>query len=67
MNPYLGPKSVILLDNISIYYSAHFRALCAAKGVLYEYLPPYSLDFNPIKILFYELKEWIRKERKLGY
>ena len=67
MNPFPGPKSVILLDNATIHHSQRFKDLCAAKGVRYEYLPPYSPDLNPIKMSFHELKEWMRKERELGY
>jgi transposase len=32
-----------------------------AKGILIEYLPLYSPDFNPIEMTFYTLKEWLRR------
>ena len=67
MNAYPAPRSVLLLDNASIHHSAEFRLLCEAKGVRYEYLPPYSPDLNPIEMMFNELKAWMRRERELSY
>ena len=66
MNPFLGPRSIILLDNASIHFSERVTALYRAKGVILEYLPPYLSQFNPIEMSFYELKQWIRKNRQLG-
>lgn len=34
-------------------------------GVKFEYLPPYSSDFNPIEESFAELKQWNKKNRIL--
>ena len=31
------------------------------------YLPPYSPHLNLIEMAFYELKEWIRRNREMGY
>ena len=67
MNPFPGPKSVILLDNVTIHHDVRIKPLCDAKVVILEYLPPYSPDLNPIEMSFNELKSWMRKERELGY
>jgi transposase len=39
--------------------------MCNKAGVVLEFLPPYSLDFNPIKELFLALKAWVRRNRQL--
>jgi transposase len=59
-NAYLACNSVIVLDNASIHRSARVRELCDAAGVILEYLPPYSLDYNPIKKSFKQLKDWMK-------
>lgn len=35
--------------------------MCKEAGVLLEFLPPYSPDFNPIEEAFAELKAWMKK------
>ena len=37
------------------------KDMCADAGVLLDFLPPYSPDFNPIEEAFAELKIWMRK------
>jgi transposase len=59
--PYPGPNSVIVLDNASIHRSARVRELCEQAGVILEYLPPYSPDYNPIEKSFKHLKSWIKR------
>ena len=39
--------------------------LCRDAGVLLEYLPPYSPDFNPIEEAFAEMKAWMKKNNAL--
>jgi transposase len=39
--------------------------MCREAGVVLEFLPPYSPDFNPIKESFSALKAWIRRNRQL--
>jgi transposase len=55
-NAYPARNSVIVLDNASIHRSARVRELCDAAGVILEYLPPYSPDYNPIEKSFKQLK-----------
>jgi transposase len=39
--------------------------MCNEAGVVLEFLPPYSPDFNPIEESFSALKAWVRKNRQL--
>ena len=41
------------------------KDICADAGVLLDFLPPYSPDFNPIEEAFAELKAWMRKNIQL--
>jgi len=61
MNPYLTPKSVLILDNCRIHHVDEVQELCDAKGVKLLYLPPYSPDFNPIEECFSWIKHYIRR------
>ena len=40
--------------------------MCDDAGVLLEYLPPYSPDYNPIEEAFAELKQWLKKNYMLA-
>jgi transposase len=60
-NRYPAPNSVLVLDNASIHRSARMRELCERAGVVLEYLPPYSPDYNPIEKSFKQLKSWIKR------
>ena len=64
-NPWPAPRLVLVMDNASIHHNPKFRAMVAAAGVILEYLPLYSLDFNPIELSFHKLKAWIRRNRQL--
>ena len=55
------PKSVLVMDNASFHRSAKIEQLCIAAGVKLLYLPPYSLDLNPIEEFFAELKTFIKR------
>jgi transposase len=51
-----GPRSVLVLDNASIHKSSRLKELCDAYGIMLEFLPLYSPDFNPIEATFHDLK-----------
>lgn len=55
------PESVLVMDNTSFYHSERVAQLCSDAGVKLAYLPPYSLDLNPIEELFAVLKSFIRE------
>jgi transposase len=40
--------------------------MCDDAGVLLEFLPPYSPDYNPIEESFAELKQWLKKNYMLA-
>lgn len=51
-NPFPHARSVIVLDNASIYRNQELKDMCEEAGVLLEFLPPYSPDYNPIEKSF---------------
>lgn len=59
---YPEPKSVIIMDNASWHHSEKILRLRRDAGVVLEYLPPYSPDFNPIEEYFGVLKNFIKKK-----
>ena len=65
MNPFPGPRSVLILDNASCHRSQELKDMCEEAGVVLEFLPPYSPDFNPIEESFSALKAWVRRNRQL--
>ena len=50
------------MDNTSFYHSKRIEQMCRDAGVKLLYLPPYSLDLNPIEEFFTELKAFIKKQ-----
>ena len=58
--PFPGRNSVLVMDNASIHKSQRLVKACLQAGVLLQYIPPYSPDFNPIEESFGDLKAWIR-------
>jgi transposase len=55
------PKLVLVMDNVSFYYTKQIKEMCHDAGVKLVYLLPYSLDRNPIKEFFAELKAFIER------
>ncbi len=51
MNPFPGPKSVLIADNCAIHKNQYIQHICSDNGIRLEYLSPYSPDFNPV--IFY--------------
>jgi len=60
MNPYPGPH-VLVMDNVSIHKSQQLAQMCHERGVMLEFLPPYSPDFNPIEEAFSAIKQYLRR------
>ena len=60
---YPGPRSIIMLNNILIQFTASEVLLKAyiVKGVLLRFLLLYSPNFNLIKESFRDLKVYIRR------
>ena len=59
--PCLEPGSIIVMDNASIHHNLEIDKWLHRHGVVIEYLPPYSPDFNPIELTFHTLKAWIQR------
>jgi len=60
-NPFLGPRSVIILNNLNVHLDARIRQAIEEARLLLEFLPPYSPDFNPIELTFGLLKAWMKR------
>ena len=51
------------MDNARIYYDNELIELLERLGCRIVFLPPYSLNFNPIETAFSTIKSWIRRNR----
>ena len=60
-------RSIIVMDNHSIHQDPRLVELCEEAGVIIEWLPPYSPDYNPIKLSFNELKAWVRRHSDMAW
>ena len=60
-NPYPGPRSIIYLDNVSIYLDPRIQQVVEEAGLMIKFLPPYSSDYSPIELSFSVLKAWMRR------
>ena len=54
------------MDNCSTHRNLRVRRLCAERGVLLLYLPPYLPDYNPIELTFRLLKGWLRRHYEVA-
>ena len=52
MNPFPGPKFVLVVDNAAVHNRVPMYIMCARFGVILIFLSVYSFDFNPIELLF---------------
>ncbi|CAG8728351.1 14461_t:CDS:2, partial [Funneliformis caledonium] len=43
----LNTFCVLVLDNASIHKGRNLHDLCEEKGIILQFLPPYSPDYNP--------------------
>jgi transposase len=57
-NLYLNPCLIIILNNILVYYKnrQNIKEVYKRYNILIHFLLLYSLDFNPIKESFIDLK-----------
>ena len=68
--PELWPRAVLVMDNCSIHKSEEIEALIQSVGARIIYLPPYSPDFFPLRIVGPRLKvfdEPLERERIVVY
>jgi len=59
--PTLRLGDVVIMDNLGSHKSPAVRAEIESAGAELRFLPPYSPDFNPIKMAFAKLKALLRK------
>jgi len=62
MNPFPESNSVIVMDNCKIHKREDILEAINARGVAYEFLPPYSPDYNPIELAFSAMKYHLRRD-----
>ncbi len=59
--PTLRRGDVVVLDNLPAHKVAGIREAITARRAQLFYLPPYSLDMNPIEMAFAKLKALLRQ------
>jgi transposase len=66
MNPFPGPRSVLVLDNVNSNRSEDLLPICEEANIRLEYLSPYlQADYNPIEESFSALKAWMLRNQDL--
>ena len=60
-----SPHSILIMDNCSIHHVAEVKDLFQQAGIVVLFLPPYSLDLNPVEKAFSYLKNYLRKHDQL--
>lgn len=58
--PTLRPGDIVIADNLSAHKDRESEVLINARGATFEFLPPYSPDFNPIEKLWSKVKTHLR-------
>ena len=61
LGPTLVPGDVVVPNNLSGYKVDGLEQVVKKYGARMLFLPPYSLDFNPVELAFSKLKTWLRK------
>lgn len=61
--PKLQPGDVVVMDNLNSYRCQEVREMIGAVGARVEYLPVYSPEFNPIEMMWSQLKSLVSKFR----
>ena len=63
----LAPKlrlgDVVVMDNLNSHHRQEVREIIESVGARVVYLPVYSPEFNPIEMLWSQLKSFVRKFR----
>lgn len=61
--PTLKAGDVVVMDNLNSHHREDIKAMIESVGAKIEYLPIYSPDFNPIEMMWSQIKSWVRKFR----
>ncbi|POM72023.1 Transposase [Phytophthora palmivora] len=67
MNPWPLPRSIVMLDNACIHMYPALEAAIHSVGAVLLFLPPYCPQFNPIEIMFGQLKRWLARHANLTF
>lgn len=59
--PTLRQEDIIVMDNLSCHKVADIEQMISMVRTRIIYLPPYSLDMNPIEKMWSKLKAFLRK------
>jgi transposase len=57
----LRPGDIVVLDNLSSHKGAAITVAIEAAGATLMFVPPYSLDLNPIELMLSKPKTLLRK------
>ena len=63
----LRPGDIVVMDNLSPHKSAGIAEAIEAAGAEVWFLPPYSLDFNPIEKMWSKMKAFLRAAKARTY
>ncbi|XGV87525.1 MAG: IS630 family transposase [Limnothrix sp. BL-A-16] len=61
--PQLKAGDVVIMDNLNSHHRPEVKEMIEAVGATVEYLPVYSPDFNPIEMMWSQLKIFLWKFR----
>lgn len=67
LNPWPLPRSILVLDNARIHMYAELEDAVHACGAILLFLPPYCPHFNPIEVMFGQLKRWLGRHANLAF
>lgn len=59
--PTLGPRDIVIADNLGSHKGKAARSAIRSAGAKLFFLPAYSPDLNPIEMVFAKLKTLLRK------
>ena len=58
--PTLKPGDIVVADNLRAHKGDGISELVESVGAMITYLPPYSLDLNPIEMMWSKIKAYLR-------
>jgi hypothetical protein len=67
LNPVPWPLSIVVLDNACIHMYPEFEEAVHSVGAVLLFLPPYCPQFNPIEVMFGQLKRWLARYANLVF
>ncbi|OWZ18126.1 Transposase [Phytophthora megakarya] len=67
LNHWPFPKSIVVLDNARIHMYSELEAAIHSCSAVLLFLPPYCPLFNPIVVLFGQLKRWQARHANLAF